>query len=429
MKWILLPTALALGIAAGLLFTIGGARYGGAEGLLLRVRAEFASYRAHPSFVPTPLPIATRRRADNSRDTVGAAPPTATPTSPILPSPPSAPTEQPTATSTATPSPTFDHRPAAQKVELTGFAHTWQTWNNCGPATLAMHLSYFGSTLSQADVAAILRPNGEDRNVSPEELASFARSQGFHALARVNGDTDRLRLLLSNGVPVLIETWLEPEPRDGMGHYRLLTGYNNAQHEWIAYDILVSTGVAPHQPYRGIRLPYDEVAQLWAVFNRAYVLVYTDDLAPAVFSILGQDADEASMRQRALLRAEEELQQRSEDAFAWFNLGTDLVVLGESEKAAAAYDRARVIGLPWRMLWYQFGPFQAYYETGRYEELIALANATIAVTSNVEELFYWKGLGLQAMGDSTGARRAFQRALALNPNYAEAAGALVSMRE
>jgi len=123
------------------------------------------------------------------------------------------------------------------------------------------------------------------------------------------------------------------------------------------------------------------------------------------------------------------VQQRSEDAFAWFNLGTDLVVLGESEQAAAAYDRARVIGLPWRMLWYQFGPFQAYCETGRYEELIALADATIAVTSNVEELFYWKGLGLQAMGDSTGARRAFQRALALNPNYTEAADALASMRE
>lgn len=429
MKWLLLPRALALGIAAGLLFSIGGARYGGGEALVLRVRAEFAAYRAHPSFVPTPLPTPTTGRADNSPDTAKPAPPTLTRTGPIIPSPPSTPTEQPTATSTATPSPTLDHHPAAQTVELTGFAHAWQTWNNCGPATLAMHLSYFGSTSSQAEVAAVLRSNGEDRNISPKELASFARSQGFQALARVNGDADRIRLLLSNGVPVLIETWLEPEPGDGMGHYRLLTGYDNAQQEWIAYDVLVSTGVAANRPYRGIRLPYVEVAQLWAVFNRAYVLVYTEDFAPAVLSILGQDADEASMWQRALLSAEEEVQQRSEDAFAWFNLGTDLVVLGESEKAAAAYDRARVIGLPWRMLWYQFGPFQAYYETDRYEELIALADATIALTSDVEKLFYWKGLGLQAMGDSTGARRAFQRALALNPNYVEAANALATVRE
>ena len=47
------------------------------------------------------------------------------------------------------------------------------------------------------------------------------------------------------------------------------------------------------------------------------------------------------------------------------------------EEAAAAFDQARQIGLPWRMLWYQFGPFEAYYETGRYDEVIALADATL----------------------------------------------------
>ena len=325
--------------------------------------------------------------------------------------------------------PTPAYRPTAPAVELTGFTHAWQTWNNCGPATLAMHLSYFGSALSQADVAAVLRPNKEDKNVSPEELAAFARSQGLRALVRVDGDTARLRLLLSNGVPVLTETWLEPEPGDGMGHYRLLTGYDDARQEWIAFDSYVSAGVDPNQPYRGIRLPYDDVAWLWAVFNRTYVLVYTDDQAPAVLSILSEDADEAAMWQGALLSAQEEVRGRPDDPFAWFNLGTDLVALGRFERAAAAYDRARVIGLPWRMLWYQFGPFRAYYETGRYEELIALADATIAVTSDVEELFYWKGRGLRATGDSAGARRAFQRALTLNPDYAEAAAALAAVGE
>ena len=292
-----------------------------------------------------------------------------------------------------------------------------------------MHLSYYGSTLNQADVGAVLRPNKEDKNVSPEELATFARSQGLRALARANGEVSRLRLLLSNGVPVLIETWLEPEPGDGMGHYRLLNGYDDARQEWIAFDSYVSTGVDPNQPYRGIHLPYDEVDRLWAVFNRTYVVVYTDDQAPAVLSILGKDADEAVVWQRALLGAQEEVQQRSDDPFAWFNLGTDLVALSRFEEAAAAYDRARVIGLPWRMLWYQFGPFRAYYETGRYEELIALADATIAVTPDVEELHYWKGLALQATGDLAGARGAFQRALTLNPSYAEATAALSAVGE
>ncbi|UCC65744.1 MAG: C39 family peptidase [Anaerolineae bacterium] len=332
---------------------------------------------------------------------------------------------EPSPTRTPTPA----HRPAAPAVELTGFTHAWQTWNNCGPATLATHLSYWGSVLNQADVAAVLRPNKEDKNVSPEELATFARLQNLRALALASGDAARLRLLLSNGVPVLIETWLEPEPGDGMGHYRLLTGYDDARQEWIAYDSYVSTGVDPNEPYRGIRLPYDEVDRLWAVFNHTCVVVYTDDQALAVMSILGEDADEVTMWQRALRSVQEEVQQRPDDPFAWFNLGTDLVALSRFEEAAAAYDRAGVIGLPWRMLWYQFGPFQAYYETGRYEELIALADATLAVTSEVEELFYWKGLGLQATGDLAGARRAFQRALALNPSYAGAATALSAVGE
>jgi len=421
------------------LFTLGSVRYGGAEGLLLRVRAEIDTYRSHPSFVPTPLPTLTPRQVV-SLPQQGDATPSPTLTLPFLSSavgrsvPPTStrvasPTAMPTFAQLPTATPTPVHQLTAPSVELTGLTHAWQTWNNCGPATVAMNLSYFGSPLSQADVGAALRLNKEDKNVSPDELAAFARAQGLHALVRVGGDADLLRRLLSNGVPVLIETWLEPEPGNGMGHYRLLTGYDDTQQEWIAFDSYVSQGVDPDQPYRGIRLPYDEVIRLWAVFNHTYVLVYTDDLAPAVLSILGQDTDEAAMWQRASLGAQKEVQQRPDDPFAWFNLGTDLVALGQFEQAAAAYDRARVIGLPWRMLWYQFGPFQAYYETGRYEEQMALIDATIALTTDVEELYYWKGLALQATGDLAGARQAFQRALTLNPNYADAAAALAAAGE
>lgn len=430
--WILILTGLVLGTACALLLTVGSVRYGGAEGLLLRVQAEIAAHRPHPSVVPTPLPTPTRVPLDEvAGGRVGVTGPSSLPADQPITEKTALPASTPTLLPSPTPSPTATpvpaHRPAAPAVELTGFTHAWQTWNNCGPATLAMNLSYLGSTLSQADVAAILRPNKEDKNVSPEELAAFARLQGLHALVRVNGDADWLRLLLSNGVPVLIETWLEPEPGNGMGHYRLLTGYNDAQREWIAFDSYVSRGVDPNQPYRGIRLPYDEVDRLWAVFNRTYVLVYTDDLAPIVLSILGEEADDTIMWRRALRQTRVEVEQRPDDPFAWFNLGTDLVALDQFEQAAAAYDRARIMGLPWRMLWYQFGPFRAYYETGRYEELIALADATIAVTTDIEELYYWKGLGLQATGDLAGVRRAFQRALTLNPNYAEAAMALAAI--
>jgi tetratricopeptide (TPR) repeat protein len=209
-----------------------------------------------------------------------------------------------------------------------------------------------------------------------------------------------------------------------MGHYRLLTGYDDASQQWTVFDSYVSAGVAADQPYRGIHLSYEELGHLWAVFNRTYILIYTDDMAPLVLSILGEETDDSIMWQQALRQAQAEVEQRPDDPFAWFNLGTDLVALGQFEQAGVAYDRARVIGLPWRMLWYQFGPFRAYYETLRYQELIALADATIATAGDIEEVYYWKGLGLAAQGDTAGARQVWQRALELNPHYAEAASAL-----
>ena len=54
--------------------------------------------------------------------------------------------------------------------------------------------------------------------------------------------------------------------------------------------------------------------------------------------------------------------------FAWFNRGTNLMELQDYIGAAAAYDEAFNIysGLdpetrPWRLLWYQTGPYWAYY--------------------------------------------------------------------
>jgi len=403
--------------AMAMAFVVGTVRYGGSENLMRRVRSEVMAHRPHPDFVPTPLAMA------NSEAVASLADSDLFLAAPISDAASTA--QAVDQRELATPTPTY--RATAPSVQLTGLFHTWQTWNNCGPATLAMNLSYYGSPLSQADVGAALRHYEDDKNVGPEEMAVFARSQGFNALVRVNGDADRLRLLLSNSIPVLLETWHEPEPNDGMGHYRLLVGYEDTTKEWIAYDSFDSRGVDPSQPYVGIRVPYDELDRLWSVFNRTYVLIYTDEAAPAMKGILGEELDDATMWQRALEHAWTETQERPEDPFAWFNLGSDLVALGQFEQAAAAYDHARQIGLPWRMLWYQFGPFQAYYETARYQEVVALTDATIKTTSSVEEIYYWKGMALKAQGDMAGARQAWQRALELNPKYAEAAEVLAGL--
>lgn len=417
---------IALALAAGaVVLLLGMVRYGGPEGLWRRAHAEIAARLPHPQFVPAPLPVAgpASPTALTAAEAPTVRPPAMTPTRTSEPSP--APAASPTSvrlTATPTPAPT----PLPAQVGLTGLTHLWQTWNNCGPATLAMNLSYFGIQADQAAIAAVLRPFQDDKNVNPAELAAYARTQGLTAQARINGSTEILRQLLAAGLPVLIETWHEPKPNDGMGHYRLLTGYDDAAGTWIAYDAYDATGLVKGQPYAGIRLPYAGLDDLWAVFNRTYLVIYDPAHEAAVRQILGDEWDEAIMWQRARSVAEAATAQHPEDPFAWFNLGSDLVALDRFTEAATAYDRARRIGLPWRMLWYQFGPFRAYYETGRYAEVIALADATISTAKHVEELFFWRGLAQQAAGDLTAARASWQRALELNPNYADARAALAA---
>jgi len=415
MKRFLLVTLFLLALVVAATGFWGVARYDGVQGLLFRIRVAWAELQpaSHPAGVPTPLPVsgpwappATKR-------------PTLTVPAFLLATPAPARTSTPTAAPALT--------PAREAVQLSGLRHNWQTWNNCGPATLAMHLSYFGSNLTQETIRQALRPNSGDKNTGPEELAAFARTQGLRALVRINGNSGLLRQLLGNGLPVLVETWIEPKPDDGMGHYRVLSGYDDARQVWIAYDSFISKGVRADEPYQGIQIPYSDLTRAWFVFNNTYLVVFDESQSSQVRAILGDDWGQDAMWHRALADAMARTSASPDDAFAWFNLGTDLTALARYDEAAAAYDRARQLGLPWRMLWYQFGPFRAYFQVGRYQEVLALADATLSTTEDVEELHYWRARALLALGRREEALKSLERAVQLNPNYAAAGQLLKEM--
>ena len=307
-------------------------------------------------------------------------------------------------------------KPIQPSVQLTGVIHEAQRFNNCGPTTLKMYLSFFGYKKdTQVQIANVLKPNKDDRNVGPDELTGYAREKGFRAITRVNGNLERLKLFLSNDLPVIIETGYDPpRAKQGwMGHYRLVTGYDER-------------GITAQDSYNGPDqfVAWDEVETFWKHFNRTYILVYTDAQEPLVRAILGEDLDDATMYAKAAQRAQTEWNANPKDAYAAFNLGSSLVGLREYDAAAQAFDRARVLKLPWRMMWYQFGPYEAYLQTGRYEEVIALADATLNPTGDLEESYYYKGLALERLGRTDQARQAFQLALKYNSNYLAAQNAL-----
>jgi tetratricopeptide (TPR) repeat protein len=98
------------------------------------------------------------------------------------------------------------------------------------------------------------------------------------------------------------------------------------------------------------------------------------------------------------------------------------------QEAVQAYDRARELGLPQRMLRYQFGPFLAYFHTRRIDDLMALTEYALQITPNAEEAMLWQGWGYFRAGDTNAAVTSFQAALAENPNYQDAQYALDFVR-
>ena len=343
-------------------------------------------------------------------------------------SPTDLPTQLPTEVSiTPTPdrTPTQTPRPTAipQSINLGSPPWEKQTPNNCGPATLSMYLQTFNWEGNQGDISALLKPQTADRNVNVEELVYYIRTQAgwLNTEYRVGGDIDLLKSFLAAGLPVMIEEGFHFEenywPNDDRwaGHYLLLTGYDDTTQTFIAQDTFIG-------PDRIV--PYQSVAENWQTFNYVYILVYRPDQTELVKSLLGEDWDPDVNRQKALDLAQSQTEDDPEDAFAWFNLGSNLVYFERYNEAARAYDTARQVGLPQRMLRYQFGPFFAYFFSGRNDDLLAITEYALQRTPNSEEALLWRGWGKYRAGDNLQAIEDFQAALEENPFYQDAEYAL-----
>ncbi|GAB4448216.1 MAG: hypothetical protein Fur0044_44020 [Anaerolineae bacterium] len=386
------------------------------DNLVYRARTYYRKLMPHPEYLPTPVPTTVTAGLTPAAP-IQAQSTEPTPTATLLPTS----TPIPIATSlteqvvvpSPSPTPSVALQSVGSSVQLSGINHQWQTWNNCGPATVTMNLSYFGRPQLQADAAPFLKPNRDDKNVNPEELAAYARTTGLEALVRRGGSIEQLKLLLSNNLPVLAETWLVHDG-DGLGHYRLVTGFDDAAGQFNTFDSLNGPD---------FKVTYEQFDSDWRVFNRTYVLVYPPEQAETVAAIIGPDMDDTALDERLAAEARAEAEANPNDAIAFFNQGDALTRLGRFQEAIAAFDRARQLGLHWRRLWYQFTPFEAYYAAGRYQDVLDLTEATIKGSGGLEEAYYYKGLALRALGQA-GAEQEFQAALDYNANFTPAAEAL-----
>ena len=361
----------------------------------------------------------------------------------------------PTLTPTPAVSPTITPTPLPGAVSLDGVVYVDQfnRWNYCGPANLAMALKFWGWKGTRDDIARVIKPGANepdkpfidrgktDKNVMPYEMANFVIDETpYNVLVRYGGEMDLIKRLVAAGFPILIEKGYYERDYTGkvawLGHYSFVTGYDDEKDVFIYQDSYPPEKVSGEN--REIR--YTDFNEGWRSFDYIFLLVYPPERDAELYGLLGDWGDPAWANQHALDIANEEVQSLNgiDAFFAWFNKGTSHVNLTQYGEAAEAYDRAFEIyaGLgeddkqrPYRMMWYQTGPYKAYYYSGRYQDVINLANVTLDTVSDksLEESIYWRGMAEQALGDTAAAIADFRMTVYLNSSFTPGIEALINL--
>lgn len=347
------------------------------------------------------------------------------------------PTSTPEPTNTPEPTPTPSLEPLPRAVQLEGMERIQQLFNNCGPANLTQVLNWHGDSTTQEEAAAYLKPNPEDRNVSPWQLSDYVNDFTLlRSTVHSNGNLEMLKRFIANGLPVVVEKGYEPSTPGAVGwfgHYLTIFGYDDDLEEFYGMDTYLQVANLE----KGQPNSYEDIEYYWQHFNYQFYVVYEPDQEDLVNRILGPELlDPLTMWEGAAERAQADIEKDPENAFAWFNLGTALTRLGERTgnnefyaNGAEAFDEARRIGLPPRMLWYEFRIYIAYMKVGRYDDMIEISDTVLEQQGgrNVEETYLYRGHAMLFLGNVSEAAAAYERALELNENFYPAQIALDSI--
>jgi tetratricopeptide (TPR) repeat protein len=317
-----------------------------------------------------------------------------------------------------------------------------------------MALNFWGWAGNRDDVARVVKPgDGDskkdfiqqgfpDKNVMPYELVDFVNEETeYRALYRYGGDMDLVKRLISAGFPVVVEKGYYERDASGkvewLGHYLFTTGYDDTRGGFIVQDSYLKD--KNDNPIgESILSEYEVYQDGWRNFNYLFIVVYPPDRESEVLNLLGTWVDAEWAAQHALDIANEEITSLSGNNlfYAWFNKGTSHVALNQYVDAATAYDKAFALyeswdtkehNRPYRMMWFQTGPYFAYYYSARYQDVINLADTTLNITISkptLEESLLWRGRAYYMIGNPQAAINDYRAALKVHINWLPAIQAL-----
>jgi len=329
-----------------------------------------------------------------------------------------------------TATPTITPTPLPAQVTLSGVIYEDQhnRWNYCGPANFSMALRFWGWDGNRDVIGKTVKPSDKDKNVMPYEFQDYIAENvpEIGTILRMGGDIDLVKRLVSAGFPVLTEKGYYERDYTGkmgwMGHYQFITGYDDKNETLLVQDT--------YHDGPNFRIAYEKFNEGWRSFNYLFIVVYPFERESEVMALLGSwsNADWAARRALEVATSEVESLTGNDLFFAWFNIGSNHVTLREYVDAAIAYDQAFSLYAnlkvddstrPYRIMWYQTWPYWAYFYTGRYTDVINLANTTLHTISEpvLEESLYWRGRAEYMIGNTLAAIGDYRAALRIHPGF------------
>jgi tetratricopeptide (TPR) repeat protein len=310
---------------------------------------------------------------------------------------------------TPTPTPTLPPIPTTKILENN--YHVFQTFNNCGPAALSMALSYYGINKSQLELGQALRPyqnpqgNNDDKSVTLDELAQKASEYNLIPFHRPNGSVELVKQFIAQGIPVITRTRLKET--DDIGHYRVIKGYDDTTDEFIQDDSLQG---------HNLRYSYTSFMSLWQMFDYEYLVLVPTDKEQIAQRILGENADVQTAWKNAVESSQRDLISNPDDIYARFNLSVALYHTGDYQGSVSEFEMVES-RLPFRTLWYQIEPIQAYYELGNYQRVFNITNIIFNNQNrSFSELYIIRGEIYQKQGNIEAARSEFEKAVLYKKN-------------
>src|SRR3989442_924688 len=274
------------------------------------------------------------------------------------------------------PAPAPEPKAAPVSAVIEGMNHVWQSFNNCGPASVVMALSSFGVDVSQETARLPLRGPNILSGMGPQKVDGWVNENfGLRSVWRNNGTNDLLRRLVANGFAPMVTQWMQDPRVSRIAHWRVVRGYDDTAGTFYVNDPMLG---------RMVPLSYQWFQNNWQPFSFRYMVIYDPKDEALLKAIVGEDWNDAKMRKNFYERTKVEAYAQDTSA-AWLAYGEASYGYGSFSEAIAAFERGMSLGSVQGVFTLRSSYPQALRALGRQKEADAAAQklSTSASSSTV----------------------------------------------